>query len=772
MSKKTLFNLIFVVLAMAFVFNSDAIGRWVFIAILCYIALRLVLQAIRYYRRYRTYKGSSGKERILKLLACLMGVFFISGTVIYMLAFPVIGFDHHVQFNNAELIIRSMISSLDMFMLDVDSNILDRLDSHPLLKGFIITQAAFSFVCTVTLLISLVYSRAKAFYFLHRKTRITTDKNHLYLFFGIGENSRLLAKDINEKDNRAVIIFIDEAVVKDDENDSWNNIVTLFTHRQKTFDLAEDSKALVAISSTRLSDVEEDWIQRSQPDIFSMIGLDRIREFILDLFKFPGEAQLHVFLLSEDEEGNIRGLLRLAKDSTILSIAAEKVVEHRIYCHARYNGPNHIIEDLAVRRKLNVEIVDSSHLAVELLKASPDDQPIRKAILSKEYPAMVEKPLDCLIVGFGEVGRDSFRFLYEFGTFMQMKDGIPCEVKPRITAVDSRMKEIEGLFRVNKPALKFNSVNGPLSLLDLDWHQTEFFNRCLNPERCRSLNYVVLALGNADQNISLATTMFNLIRRHRENMSHLVIMVRCVEMEKMEILEKVAAHYNKGQGNDGNDVIRLFGSPAEIYSYDTIIKEDLLNRGKAYYLNYARLRGENADWDRRHRLQTEVTLSETGEPGFPNLDKLRKLRRQESQDMANALHASTKTWLLRKTLGDSCDWDDFVSRLFDYDGAPLKEGHYADIRYTGLTDRENELMLRLAMLEHARWNSAHELLGYVHGGDTCHSCDERTQVHNCILSWSQLDEESEKVSSPEWKCDYKSYDFSVVDTSIFLESKI
>ncbi|MDE6380078.1 MAG: hypothetical protein K2L11_06365 [Muribaculaceae bacterium] len=770
MSKKAIVNLAVAIIVIAFVFNAGDIGRYTFVAIISYIAVRLAIYAVRYYRRYRSNKGSSRKERLLKVLACVMGVFFISGTVIYIFTFPWIGKDHGVQFNNAELIIRSMICSLDMFMLDVDSNILDRLDDHSFLKGMIVCQAALSFVCTVTLLISLVYSRAKAFYDLHRRTRITDAKNHLYVFFGANENSKLLAKDVHERDDRSVIVFVDHAEVNDDENDSWDNIVNLFTHRQKTFDLAGESKALVAISSTGLSEVEEDWLEREASDVFAMIGIDKIRDLIRDLVGFPKESQLHIFFLSDDEDENIRSLLNLAKDSTILSMAEETGVEHHIYCHARFNGPNRIVEDLAVRKHLNVEIVDSSHLAVELMKSSPEDQPVRTAWLSGKYPTMVECPLECLIVGFGEVGRDSFRFLYEFGTFMRMKDGKPSEAKPRITAVDSKMKKIEGLFRVHKPALEAAFEKGDLSLLNLDWHEQEFFSRCLSPERCRKLNYIVIALGDDDQNISLAATIFQIIRRYREDMSHLRIMVRCVRYEKMEIMRKVAAHYNIG-GKMDHDVLCLFGNPEKIYSYDTVIKADLTKRGKTYYYNYARLRGEKVDWDKRHRDLTAVTISESGEPGYPDLDNLRRLRRQENQDMADALHASTKIWLMREALGMECDWNDFISRFFDIDGSPMKNGSKEEIFYHELSVEENRILLHLAMLEHARWNSAHELLGYM-VNENDHRCEERTQLHNCIRPWEELDEESEKSSSPGWECDYKAYDFSVVDTSLYLSEKI
>lgn len=760
MNKRAIINVAVAIIVMAFIFNAGQVGLWTFVALISYIACRLLIYVLRSYCRYRKNKSISKRESVLKMTACLMGVFFITGTIIYINTFPTIGLDHNAEFNNAELIIRSMICSLDMFMLDVDSNILDRLDSHPLLKGLITTQAAFSFVCTLTLLVSLVFSRAKAYYRLHRITRISEEKNHLYIFFGVNENSKLLAKDISENDQKAISLFVDDANMKEDENDSWDNIVSLFAHRQKTFDLADHSRAIVAIASKQLCDIEEEDIISDDFDVLSLVGLRKIRDLIKALDKFPGESQLQVFFLSDDEDNNIRGLINLAKDTTIRSAASFGGIEHKIYCHARYNGPNRVVEDLAVRKHLNVEIIDSSHLAVELLKSKPEDQPVRVAVLSKEYPTMVDHPLKCLIVGFGEVGRDSFRFLYEFGTFIQMKDGKPHEANPSITVIDTKIDSLSGLFRVNTPALEHYYKDHYLVFKKLDYNNYNFYNKCLSEEVCLKLNYIVLALGDDDQNIALASNIFNRIRRFREDMSHLIIMVRCVKEEKFDMMQKVAAHYNNSSGVS-HDVIRLFGNPKEIYSYKTIIRDDLASKGKEFFSNYVRIRKESDDWKSRRERLTKVEAMESGELGYPNIDNLRKLRRQESQDMANALHADTKTWLLKEALGKKYDWKDFMIRLFDYDGASTMQGSDSDIYFPHLTEEENDVMLNLAMLEHARWNAAHSLLGYVDNKGDDHNCNEKTLRHNCLKEWSKL---SEEAKASNW--DYKAYDFCVIETSI------
>ena len=89
---------------------------------------------------------------------------------------------------------RSMICSLDLFMLDVDTNIIDSISEHYLLKSLISTVAIFSFLCTVLLLLSLISERLKAYIAL-RNLKITQERNHLYLFFGANEPSKLLAKE-------------------------------------------------------------------------------------------------------------------------------------------------------------------------------------------------------------------------------------------------------------------------------------------------------------------------------------------------------------------------------------------------------------------------------------------------------------------------------------------------------------------------------------------------------------------------------------------------
>lgn len=772
--------LIGVTLIVSLISVSGGLGMWLTVGILVLGGLSLLCSLISQVKNalikpaHRLY----AKDFSLKFMATLMGFFLIVGTLLYLYVFYTIGHDatlakelqHRVQFSNAEYILRSLICSLDLFMLDVDSNILDRLDGHAHLKGWLAIQAVLSFACTVAMLIGLVYSRLHAYFRLNYATKINDDSNHLYLFFGNNEPTELLVKDIVKNDSKAVVIIVDEANVREDDNDEWEGIVGLIAHKQKVFKTAERIGAHVAIASQQLDDVDDEITSREDFDAFGYLGLAKIKKIICKLQQ-TANPQLHIFFMSEDEELNIRNIIALAKDTTIVSVAGNKALYHRIYCHARYNGPNRVIQDVALRKHLNVKIVDSSHIAVELLKFDEKCHPVNVVKTSDANLATVDSSLKALIVGFGEVGRDAFRFLYEFGAFVNSRNSntrspFDCVI------VDKNIDDIKGTFMSSMPGIfrphRWVEMGNPnICFEKTDFNSEEFYNKILYHYRfLEEVNYIVISIGNNDEAIALATRLFNQIRRVREDVSNLRIFVRCTDNNKVEGIQKIADHYNYGyaDGEKNTPVIQIFGQPEKTYSYDLVVSDRLIEEGRRFHEEYRKLSGEGDSWNDRHEQ-----LAETG---TPNIEKLRKLRRQESQDRANALHAGTKIILLKKAMerlakenDSTVDWYSFCLRYFNADSTTNVEGCKTDINYPELSTKENEIILRLAQLEHLRWNAAHELMGYVFNeGGT--SCDERTMRHNCLCPWDKLDCQSNMQKG--WDCDYKKYDFCVVDTTIAL----
>ena len=771
---------------------SGAFGYWLSVGLLSLGGLYLLCSLISQIRK--SIVSHTGriytKAFSLKFIATLMGFFLVSGTLLYFFVFHTIGIDsldkkvygNIVNFCNAEYLFRSLICSLDLFMLDVDTNILDRLDSHEYLKGWMSVLAVLSFSCTVAMLVRLVYSRLIAYCRLNFLTKIDNNRNHLYLFFGNNEASEILIKEIikNDKDKEPVAIIIDTANVNDDDNDEWQGIVGLLTHRQKVFHTAEKIGAQVAIASQQLNDIDDEISSRDDFDAFGYLGIPRIKKYI-DQLAETDNPQLHIFFMGDDEELNIRNITTLAKDRTIMSVAEKQIksdaekkekFNHCIYCHARYNGPNRVIEDLALKKKLNIKIVDSSHIAVELLKQDSTCHPVNVVRTSEKYPTTVESPLKTMIIGFGEVGRDAFRFLYEFGAFVNsnnLDERSPFEC----VIVDRNLDEIKGTFMASMPGIfkpdgKGGLGNPSIQFENTDYNSADFYARILYKEHfLEEIKYIVISIGDNDEAIALAARLFNQIRRVRKDLSDLRIFVRCTDSNKVKGIERIADHYNfgYGKGKDNTPVIHIFGQPDKTYTYDLVVSDRLVKEGKIFHEKYLLFSGEKETWDNRHQK-----LTETGD-----IDQLRKLRRKESQDKANALHTGKKVFLLKNAMnriasenGAKPDWNLFIKNYFNADGSSTVTGKRKEIHSSSLTHLENETILHLAMLEHIRWNAAHELMGYIfyEGGN---ECDERTMKHNCLCSWSRLDQQSDMVT--DWDCDYKKFDFCVVDTTISLNTK-
>ena len=738
---------------------------WILFADASYLTLR---------HGWQWLKGNQSRvslqERFLVFLASLMFLFLMSGTALFLKAFLCEEDAGGKIFINAEYLLRSLECSFQLFTGNIEGNVVDGIGMHPYLKGCIALQAFLSFCCTVASLLSLAYARVSAYYKLHRKTKIDSFHNHLYIFFGLNAPSRLLAKSIKTREGeKAVVVFVENRTPSDDDQSGWGSIVSIFTHRRQTFLDIDELDARVTFTEVSLSDLSSDKLRNL--DILEELNLVRLRGLINSLSKGIQDSQMHIFFLSEDEDENIRSLSVLALDETIQK--TKKTINQRFYCHARQNGLNRIVEDIAFKQEIEVRIIDSSYMAVELLKADAKNHPIRFVDIDTKNPTTVKSEFDSLIIGFDEVGRDSLKFLYEFGAFVD-SNASPLEEHRspfHCVVVDKRMNELEGSFVNFTPAVlgQVNADGSPLvELRSCDCLGKDFYEQVLCSKFCQSLNYIVVAIGDDELGMTLAIRMLNHIRRVREDLSRLRIYVRSYRTDKEEYMQKIATHYSEGYNRSSkkeyqNDaVIQLFGQAEQIYSYDIIVNEELTAKGRIFKEGYARLKGEKMLWDTRRKKEQDKG----------SLDSLRRLRRQESQDLANALHVGTKIFLLQKSMlaeNAEYNWRDLMRRYFDSDSMPQCEGSYDKIKYPLLTAFENSAILNLARLEHIRWIASHEMLGYTKANKELHSCDERTRQHNCLRPWQELDEEGRMVTKLEgWACDYKLFDFGVVDNSILL----
>ena len=791
---------------------------WAIVFIIITYCVRLVL---KYGERWWNGRKSkvAQRERFLLFLLSLMLLFLATGTALYLWAFQWEYVDTHqlkdtnewFVFINAEYLLRSFICSFQLFTASIDSNVLDGIRGHEYIKGLISLQAILSSTCTIAIFISLAYARVKAYIKLHKLTIVNQNHNHIYVFFGINEPSRLLAKSINEKDSsKSLILFVENSNYNEDDNNGWSSIVDMFTHRKRTYSIADDLNARITFTETRICDVDINEIEdnkNGEKDVLKELNLIKLKELILKLKEFPNDAKLHVFFFSDNEDENIQAISILSRDATIHELNINKI-EQKFYCQARQNGLNRVIEDIAIKRGLEIRIIDSSHLAIELLKADDNNHPARLVELDKNEPTTVKSDFNCLIVGFDEAGQDALKFLYEFGAFVSNEGTVNKEQRSTFhcIAIDKRMNELQGRFKAFTPSVMTQKNKDDSNLVVLrqcDCQSEEFYNNILGSSLRQKLNYVVITVGNDDLGMMLAIRILNHVRRSRENLSKLRIYVRCYRSEREAYMKEIANYYNEGYKQDCHKnkkenyltdaIIIPFGQRCDIYTYDMIIQENLIKQGIIFQKRYCEINKEKEDWYLRRKLLTgqkkkvEIESEENGKivkkkdikdvdpkERMISLNDMRSLRRKEAQDLANALHAKTKIFLLKEALKDVCSWDDFIKGYFNANGDPEREGSCDNIVYKNYMKDDgkkviNKIILNLARLEHIRWLASHELLGYTKANESLHKCDERMRQHNCLRPWEDLDAESKIVSQLEgWPADYKAYDFGVVDVSVWL----
>ena len=388
--------------------------------------------------------------------------------------------------------------------------------------------------------------------------------------------------------------------------------------------------------------------------------------------------------------------------------------------------------------------------------------------LGSHNPATVSSPFVGLVMGFGETGEEAVKFLYEYGAFVH-EDATAADSRRSpfcCYVVDRDMRNLEGQFASGIPGVDVEKCDEEKSHALIRFYPFEYrsnaFHTQILGKIAETLNYVVVAIGDDEKNMTIAVEILRYIRRKRANLDNFRIYVRAYEKGSFKHLKEIARHYNLILGKDENEKCRtivLFGQSANIYTYELVVRDKFEQEGQQYYEAYRSLQidaaGDEGTWEERHRKTMKPNGSTT------KWDRMSKIIRKENLDRTNALHAQTKIRLLQKAVGEASA-KDFAQRAL-----ASREGKKDCIRYPLLSPEENKLMLNLAMCEHLHWNAAHEMMGYVNN-ETGHRCDERTKQHNCLKPWQELDKESGAV---DYIDDYKVFDYGVVETSFKLNLK-
>lgn len=763
----------------------------------------------------RIIKSQSGKWRLsfiinapknlyLKFIGSVMGLCFAAGWTLNILALW-----QGENGNIAKVLIHGAIAAFELFFLDINEDIFQEMQTHGTLlthhyqhmvEGGIIIVSVLSTICMFSLLVNLFLTRISAWTHSH-SVKVRTDRNNqLYIFFGVGEKEWTLAKsikDVYEKnhDPNYMIIFVDTQNDDEEKHNNWENIISFLTVNNPVVPQINQEKHCFYL----VSEAGFDKAVKEKPDNFwRSMGLSKIQKRINKLAKISHNnssvnPELHFFFLSDNRDQNVDDTRILAdylsKDKEI------KEIPKVINCQTRKSSVTSIIEDSRSNpdAKLEVRVIDESVLAVECLKEEEVFHPshyVEFEFDDVDRIGFAKTPFNSLIVGFGETGRDALRFLYEYGAFIDA-DKAGYERSPfSCHVIDINEESGFHHFISRNPAIrKHSSINPTDDGRLINFYQCSDISRHFYDllERISSdLNYVVISTGDAENNIAIAVNILKYVRTKRKDLRNFVILVRAYEENSYNHINKIAVHYNniiKGE-SDGNKVIHVFGNTREIFRYDTIVNSAYKKEGIDYYDTYSKAyhkteqgsRFPIQSWeDRRSDVMSKDSLAKTDD-----------LHRKESQDYSNAWHALTKRVIMRKALshlyGDTSEEDilkTLSERMFSAnDGIPTREWHEEDISYPALDkqfgDIESKgvsrLITNMAIMEHARWVAAHEMLGYsyredirdynVGKPDAEKERDDIRKHHPCMVEWERLPLLPEKYE--------RLYDYLVVETTLRL----
>lgn len=641
---------------------------------------------------------------VSKRLFIIALAIWASGLFLYMEGFRYGGSGE----NMLALFLRSALSSLEMFashsdLIEVKEEL--HLDSNYMLCFSIVHFLAV--LTTSVFILNLFGLRIRNWWRIICCRWQGKDKSKTYIFWGINEESFVLAADVKGKGNLVFVV---------DKQEKQSN-----GYSRHHFSFG----SLLGLSRSNEDDMEK--------IIMDLEGIV-LKQKSTDTFKPISRmlrGEIHVLFLSNDENANLENWNQIKDDE---SLRTGKVTFH---CHAQKNLVN---ERIAASTEM--KLIDSSYLSVLELKQKEEAHPVNfvdKEKISGKNTGIVTSPFNALIIGFGDTGQEALSFLYEFSAFMG-KDGRRSPY--HLVTMDKDMERLKGDFLAQRPALQSNDC---LEFVSADVNTSLYWEKL--DELIRSgMNYVVVALGDDRLNLSVGIQLQEYMMRYvNPNTSKYCIYIR----QRGGMDEAVKSLYR-------NDTLRTFGADKDVFSWQIIFNEAYQKEAIKYDNRYNEIKKQYVDYD--------DTVSEEYSDKSP-IEKIRNEHRKYTQNLSNAYHKHTKILLLgEERIAELHSYIRTPQDVKEF------KGHYdyKNNKTGEINDEVTTLMTTIAKCEHLRWNAAIEMLGYTQNKDDRSACNLMTMQHNCLTSWEDLREIWKEFKGKKQYCEYWQYDYNVVETSIDL----
>ena len=641
-----------------------------------------------------------------------------------------------------EIFVRSLSSAFALFTFNIDSNAVDgwlQVSNNASHCPSIILHisAILAGLWTIFFIIQLLWQTIQTW----KSQWVNSRKQHnkLYIFWGINSRSIRLARELSNETTDYCLFVVSP---NSQENDAHGieRILARSRQRSEMHKSIDGCNASILIAEQALTE-----LTTISADTWRTTGIRIINRYIKNT-----TSSIHVLLLGEDENANIYNALRLANKT----LWANKFDLLTIHCHARRSNVNRTIEDLSEQNK--IKVIDSSYLSIELLKKDVKNHPIQFVKLSETNIGTVETPFRSLIIGFSECGQDALRFLYEYSAFVD-KDNTDLEDDKRspfyCDIVDKeRDSSAARLFNHARGVFEENYTNGKkqISFHKIDYTSKEFYENVLK-EIIGELNYVVIAIGNDREGITLAVDILRYAIKSGRDMKDIPfrIFVRSYEPNMTDFLHQIAKYYNdslKKKNNESteNILIQIFGDEKDIYTKAMLIDYKLDQQAKTYKKKYdeahrkhniftifnllqkEKLEIEEIKWIgaiSKRINNTDIKLSEAEKIKYEAyIHKAELLEKDKDDDDETPLSKRLNTL---RTYSQ-----DVSNALHFYTKEEIKD-HY---------DKEQKQvpLVRLAQTEHLRWIAAHEIMGYRPYPPKKEGKDILHYMHACMIPWREL----------------------------------
>lgn len=650
------------------------------------------------------------RNKIFKHTGIIAFSVWVLGVVLYMIGFNTGGSKDNILI----LFLRAALSSIEMFashsdLLEVDHQLHDE-PWYMLTFSVVHFMAAFT---TSILLVNLFGIRIKNWW---RKLWLWHNKaKETYIFWGINKESLTLSEEISGKGKN--IVFIVDDFTNSSHNDnighhfSFSKLLGVSSaYDKETAEIIETHKGIVQ------------W----QKGSFKLSS------------KFTQSKETHILFLSNNEDDNIANCTNIKNSNTFNNTSV------KYYCHAHRS-----LENRRIAESLDIRLVDSSFLSILELKQKGEAHPVNFVDLEKDNnqnnTGIVTSSFNALILGFGDTGQEALSFLYEFSAFLG-KDGSRSPYD--ITIIDSNINNLIGNYLANRPALKTNTN---IKFIQSAIGSEGYWNN-IDSLITKGLNYVIIALGNDQLNLSTAI-------RLREYQMRFAPSANVTGSSNSIIYVRQNQGLNQNIEKLYNGTIKPFGARETIFSHKFILNQEYKNKAEKYEEQYNAIK---AKYIENYQIKEEAN----GSVKKTEIENIRKKYRIKTQNLSNAYHSHT----IIKLLGNNR-----IKELSEYERIPknVKDftGKYSYIHKDGkhpINEEVTTLMTNVAQCEHLRWNAAIEMLGYTQNKEDRSSCNMTTMQHNCLTSWDDLTNIWKELNGKKQYCEYKQYDFNVVETTISL----